>query len=60
MNFAVVGAEPGALIDPAKPTPSLEPSESKQMMLPRAMSACFVSGDHITPELMISWSDEMS
>ena len=60
VNFAVVGAEPGAVIESAKPTPSLEPSESKQMMLPRAMSACFVSVDHITPELMMSCSDEMS
>ena len=60
VNFAVVGAEPGASIDPANPTPSLEPSESKQMMLPRGMNACLVSGDHMTPELMISWSDEMS
>ena len=35
VNFAVFGSEPGALIEPANPTPSLEPSESKQMMLPR-------------------------
>ena len=60
VNLAVVGAEPGALIEPANPTPSLEPSESKQIMLPRAISACFVSVDHITPELMMSCSDEMS
>ena len=30
------------------------------MMLPRAISACFISVDHITPELMMSCSDEMS
>ena len=60
VNFAVVGSAPGALIEPAKPTPSLEPSESKQMMSPRAISPCFTSADHITPELMMSSSDEMS
>ena len=30
------------------------------MKLPRAIRACLTSADHITPELMISPSDEMS
>jgi len=28
VNFAVFGSEPGTLIEPANPTPSLDPSES--------------------------------
>ena len=30
------------------------------MKLPRSISACFTSADHITPELMMSCSDERS
>ena len=30
VNFAVFGSAPGALIEPAKPTPSLEPNESEE------------------------------
>src|SRR3954452_11907015 len=60
VNLAVFTAAPGALIDPANPTPSLDPSESRQRKLPRCIRACFDSGDHITPELMISCGDESS
>ena len=59
-NFAVGCSAPGALIEFAKPTPSLDPSESKHKKLPRAMSPCFTSADHITPLLIMSCSDEMS
>ena len=38
----------------------LEPRESRQMNVPRCISPCFTSADHMTPELMMSPSEEMS
>ena len=60
VKCAVAAAEPGPLIELAMPTASLEPSESSRNMLPRATSFSFTSVLHITPEEMMSPSDEMS
>ena len=49
-NRAVVALAPFTLTWFAKPAPSEEPSESRQMKLPRSMSPSFTGAVHMTPE----------